>query len=320
MIEVDGVSKVYRAVEREPGLSGALRSLWNRKTREVAAVTDLRFEVAAGEAVGLLGPNGAGKTTTLKMLTGLLHPTTGRLRVAGHRPQDREVAFLGSIALVMGQKQQLISDLPATDTFLLHRALYDLDRATWRATVDELVEALGIGEEVSRPVRTLSLGQRMRCELAVALLHRPSVLFLDEPTVGLDVEVTVALRAFLARYRERTGATLVLTSHDMGDVGALVDRILLVDRGRLRFDGPIDGFRGRFGSGRRLVVRGVDLALGDLGFAMEGAQRWVTTVPVAEANGLLARVLQRHPSADLTVHDPPLDEVLAAAFGEGRRA
>ncbi len=321
-IAVLGLTKVYRVPVKAPGVLGSVRSLWSRETREIRAVDGVSFEIASGERVGFLGPNGAGKTTTLKMLTGLLHPTSGDVRVAGARPQDRDRAFLQAITLVMGQKQQLIWDLPARETFLLNRALYDVSPADFARTLDELTTLLDLGAFLDQPVRNLSLGQRMRCELVAALLHCPGVLFLDEPTIGLDVEVQVQLRRFLRDYNGRTGATLMLTSHDMHDVAAIVDRLILIDKGVVRFDGTLDAFRRKFGTGRQLSVRvpeegGADLGM--FGLTSDGPGRWTTTVPAADVNALLARLLERDSAAEVTVADPPLDEVLARAFGESRK-
>ncbi len=313
MIAVDGLTKCYRVPVPEPGLRGSLRALWRPTVKEVRAVDGISFSIAPGERVGFLGPNGAGKTTTLKMLTGLLHPTAGRVSVLGHRPQDRDPDFLKAITLVMGQKQQLLWDLPAGETFRLHRALYDLPHAAWRAALDELIALLDLAPFLDQPVRNLSLGQRMRCELAAALLHRPSVLFLDEPTIGLDVEVQAQVRRFIRAYNQAHGATVLLTSHDMHDVRAIVDRLILIDRGTLRYDGTLDAFHRAYAPGRQLSAV-TDADLSGLGFAREGGG-WSRTAPAAEVNALLAAVLQRAPAADVTVADPPLEETLARAFG-----
>lgn len=319
-VEVHDLVKVYRVPVKAPGLAASLRSLWHREYREVRAVDGLSFGIEQGARVGFLGPNGAGKTTTLKMLTGLLHPTSGTIRVAGHRPQARERDFLRSVTLVMGQKQQLLWDLPPSETLELNRALFDLDARAWRDARDELVELLQIGDVIDRPTRNLSLGQRMRCELAAALIHRPRVLFLDEPTIGLDVEVQAVVRRFVADYSRRHGATVLLTSHDMGDVAHIADRILLIDEGCLRFDGDLPDLARRFGDGRRLVVRGPEAGLEDLGFVPAGSRAWALTAHAAEVNRRLAAVLARHPDADVTVSDPPLEDVLRNAFGAGRRS
>jgi ABC-2 type transport system ATP-binding protein len=320
LIETVNLRKVYRVPEKDPGFAGTLRSLWSRRFRDVVAVDGIDLRVKPGERIGLLGPNGAGKTTTLKMLTGLLHPTSGSCSVAGRRPQDRHPDFLRAITLVMGQKQQLLWDLPATDTFLLNRALYDLEPAAYARTVDELVTLLDLSSFLQRPVRNLSLGQRMRCELAAALLHRPTVLFLDEPTIGLDVEVQASVRAFVRDWNVRHGATVVLTSHDMNDVAALADRIVLVDLGVVRFDGSIADLNERFGAGRKLTVQGAGTeAVGALGFSAAPGGGFVQIVPRAEVNGLLVRVLEACPHADVSVADPPLEEVLTRAFGQTRQ-
>jgi ABC-2 type transport system ATP-binding protein len=253
------------------------------------------------------------------MLTGLLHPTSGTVRVAGYRPQERARDFLRRVTLVMGQKQQLLWDLPPTETFELNRALFDIPRPAYRETLDELVELLELSSFIDQPSRNLSLGQRMRCELAASLLHRPSVLFLDEPTIGLDVEVQALVRRFIGTYNARHGATVVLTSHDMDDVAALVDRVILIDKGILRFDGTLDALSRRFGDGRRLVVRGPGEVLQPLGFEATADRRWQATVHADEVNRLLAAVLQQLPSANISVSDPPLEDVLRKAFGAHRQ-
>ena len=314
MIRVRDLTKVYRVPVKEAGFWASVRSIWNRRFREVRAVDGISFAIEPGERVGFLGPNGAGKTTTLKMLTGLLHPTAGEIEVAGHRPQDRASAFLEQITLVMGQKQQLLWDLPPTETFALNRALFDIPRDEFAETVAELTELLGLADFLDRRTRNLSLGQRMRAELAAALLHRPRVLFLDEPTIGLDVQVQALVRQFIAEYNRRHGATIVLTSHDMSDVQNIARRILLIDQGVLRFDGSLAELSARFGGGRRVVVQGAGPGLQELGFSLADG-RAVATVERGEVNELLHAVLQRSPSAEVTVEDPPLEDVITRAFG-----
>jgi ABC-2 type transport system ATP-binding protein len=321
MIEVRGLEKSFRVHRREPGLGAALRSLFRRRYDEVPAVRGVSFTVREGERVGFLGPNGAGKTTTLKMLAGLLHPTRGEARVEGHVPWLREDAFLGQITLVMGQKQQLLWDLPPTETFELNRAIYGVDRASFRRDVDELVALLSLGEVVSKPTRQLSLGERMKCELVAALVHRPRVLFLDEPTIGLDVAMQAALRGFLRRYNEERGATLLLTSHDMDDVRALCPRVLLIDQGALTFDGSLDALVRKIRPIKRIAVRfsgaveahRVD-ALGEVVSRDEGGA--TLQVDAARAGAAVAAALASLPVADLTVEDPPLEEILASLFAQ----
>ncbi|WP_395016321.1 ATP-binding cassette domain-containing protein [Dongia sp.] len=237
MIEVEGLVKHYKVTKREGGFRKSLRTFFKRERETVKAVDGIGFAIPKGEIVGFLGPNGAGKTTTLKMLAGLLHPTAGTLSVAGFRPQDRQRDFLGTISMVLGQKQQLIWDLPPSDTFLLNKEIYGIADADYRERIGELTEMLGLATLVTRQARKLSLGERMKCELAAALIHRPQVLFLDEPTIGLDVNMQQVLRDFIADYNQRTGATILLTSHYMADVTALCKRVIVIDRGKLIFDG-----------------------------------------------------------------------------------
>ena len=316
-IRVEGLTKVFKTPVKQPGFWASVRSLWDRQYKEVRAVDGVTLTIEPGERVGFLGPNGAGKTTTLKMLTGLLHPTSGTIEVDGYRPQARDTAFLKRITLVMGQKQQLLWDLPPVETFLLNRALYDIPHAQYTETLTELTKLLDLGGFLDRPVRSLSLGQRMRAELAAALLHRPTILFLDEPTIGMDVEVQAIVRAFILTWNKRFEATVMLTSHDMTDVGAIAKRIVLIDQGAIRYDGDLEGLALRFGNGRRVLVTGPEAVLAPMGFlpAADGDERRVRTVPAAEVNALLTAVLARLPDATVTVADPPLEEVLRAAFG-----
>jgi ABC-2 type transport system ATP-binding protein len=278
---------------------------------------DVSFRIAPGERVGFLGPNGAGKTTTLKMLSGLLYPTAGRVTVGGFVPQDRHPAFLQQITLVMGQKQQLLWDLPAEESFELNRAMYGVERADFRRTLDELVAMLRAEPLLQKPVRNLSLGERMKCELIAALVHRPSVLFLDEPTIGLDVEMQVQVRQFIAEHNRSTGATVLLTSHYMQDIAALTPRLLIIDQGRLRYDGDLAALSREVAPERRVVVRSVVPELLPLGFVAQGAGM-VATVPAAETNALIQRTLQIAPLVELGVEVPPLEEVIARVFREGR--
>ena len=319
-IRVHELTKVYRVPVKEPGFAASVRSLWDRKYKEVRAVDAVSFAIEPGERIGFLGPNGAGKTTTLKMLTGLLHPTSGTCSVAGYTPKERNPAFLRTITLVMGQKQQLMWDLPPTETFHLNRALYDIPKPAFTEALTELTELLELAPFLSQPVRSLSLGQRMRAELAAALLHRPKILFLDEPTIGMDVEVQALVRKFVVEYNRRHDATVMLTSHDMQDVSAMARRILLIDQGVVRFDGTLEALRERFGTGRRVLVRGTEADLAGLGFVKseDESGALVATVEPDQVNVLLAAVLARLPKADVTVADPPLEEVLRHAFGDLR--
>jgi ABC-2 type transport system ATP-binding protein len=284
-------------------------------------VRDLSFTIESGERVGFLGPNGAGKTTTLKILAGLMHPTSGQVTVAGFVPQRREAAFLKRITLVMGQKQQLLWDLPPSETFALNRALYDVPEAEFAVTMKELVELLDIGEVSRKPTRQLSLGERMKCELAAALLHRPSVLFLDEPTIGLDVSMQLAVREFIRRYNERSEATVLLTSHYMDDVASLCRRVIVIDQGRLLHDGDLaDLVRSRKAMKRVALKLSGPLdraALERLGTVVElEPGRALLQVKQEDLRDAVGFLLGKAEVTDLTVEDPPLEEVMRELFAD----
>jgi ABC-2 type transport system ATP-binding protein len=327
VIQVQGLSKHYRVHRRPPGLGAAFRSLFHREYQTVRAVDGIDFSVGEAERVGFLGPNGAGKTTTLKMLAGLLHPTAGSVNVGGHVPRRREPEFLKKITLVMGQKQQLLWDLPPAETFALNRAIYEIPRARFERTVRDLSDLLELGELVDKPTRQLSLGERMKCELAAALLHEPRVLFLDEPTIGLDVGMQAIVRRFIREYNERTGATVLLTSHYMEDVLQLCPRVIVIDHGRLVYDGDLRALALRIRPDKRIVVRrtaggdgtpfATELARFGSVVAAE-ADEATLQVPAEEVSSAVARLLAAFPIADLTVQDPPLEEVFAELFRAGR--
>ena len=253
-IRVRGLRKTYDVPEREGGVVAAAGSLLRRRTRAVNAVAGIDFDVAPGEIVGFLGPNGAGKTTTLKMLSGLLYPTAGEVDVLGHVPWKREASYLGRMTLIMGQRNQLAWDIPVVDSYELNRAIYGVSTTDFRERLDELVDLLDLGDLIRKPVRNLSLGERMKVEIAGSLLHRPDVLFLDEPTIGLDVTMQRRIRSFLAAYNERTGATTLLTSHYMADVEALCRRVIVIHHGVLLYDGDLAGLVARFAPSKTIVL------------------------------------------------------------------
>jgi ABC-2 type transport system ATP-binding protein len=318
-IAVRGLTKVYRVHQREAGLAAALKSVVRRRYKEVRAVSDLSFSIASGERVGFLGPNGAGKTTTLKMLSGLLHPTAGSIDVAGYVPQRREPAFLKRITLVMGQKQQLLWDLPPADTFDQNRAIYDIPHDVFRETMAELDELLDLSEIAKKPTRQLSLGERMKCELAAALLHRPDVLFLDEPTIGLDVGMQLAVREFIRRYNERRAATVLLTSHYMDDVLALCPRVIVIDSGKLRYDGDLPTLVHSVRPQKRIALRfgsPPDRALLErVGTVVEyEPTRAVLEVTQASLRDAVSHLVGQVSVTDLTIEDPPLEEVMRELF------
>jgi ABC-2 type transport system ATP-binding protein len=325
VIDVRGLTKHYRVHRRPPGLGAALRSIFHRSYETVKAVDGIDFHVAAGERVGFLGPNGAGKTTTLKMLSGLLHPTAGELEVAGFVPRRRQAAFLQKITLVMGQKQQLLWDLPPSETFALNRAIYDIPPARFHETVAELTRLLELQDLVDKPTRQLSLGERMKCELAAALLHRPQVLFLDEPTIGLDVSMQATVRAFVRAYNERFGASVLLTSHYMDDVVALCPRVIVIDRGRIIHDGDLRQLALAVRPDKRIVVKlgrpvpEPELSRFGTVVSADGAQA-VLQVAAGDVSAAVGRVLAAFPVSDLTVEDPPLEEVMSELFRSSRQA
>jgi ABC-2 type transport system ATP-binding protein len=323
MIEVRKLSKTFKVHKRPPGLWPAIRSLFRRTYEVVRALDDVSFDIAAGERVGFLGPNGAGKTTTLKILSGLLYPSSGEARVAGFIPRERSPDFLRTITLVMGQRQQLLWDLPPAETFAMNRALFDLSRVDADKTLAELIELLEIGPLIHKPTRQLSLGERMKCELAAALIHRPRVLFLDEPTIGLDVSMQARMRQFVRDYNERHGATVMLTSHYMEDVAALCPRIIVIDKGHLVYDGDLRGLARRIRPEKRITVRlaspaDAELLAGVGKLVRSSDTEAVLSVPAERLNDALREVLAALPARDLSVEDPPLEEVMREVFQQGR--
>jgi ABC-2 type transport system ATP-binding protein len=316
-IHLHELCKTYRVPERETGMNAALKSLFHRRMQEVQAVNGLTFDLFPGEIVGFLGPNGAGKTTTLKMLSGLLHPTGGEGRVLGFVPWKRERAFLRQITLVMGQRNQLVWDIPAADSFELNRVIYRLPAADFRRTLGELTELLELGPLLKKPVRNLSLGERMKCEIAAALLHRPQVVFLDEPTIGLDVTMQRRIRAFIAEYNHRSGATVLLTSHYMADVAALCKRVIVIHHGRLLYDGDLTDLVQQFTAHKTIVVQLEDCqadlhTYGEVLNCEDG--RFTLRVPKAQTAHVTERLLADLPVIDLLVEDPPIEEVIDQVF------
>jgi ABC-2 type transport system ATP-binding protein len=320
-IHVAELSKVFNVPVRDAGLKAAIRGLVRRTSREVVAVAGVGFDIAPGEVVGFLGPNGAGKTTTLKMLSGLLHPTSGEISVLGYVPSRREPEFLAQMTLVMGNRNQLQWDLPAADSFELNRAIYRIPRPAFEAQRDELVEVLEVGDLLTKPVRNLSLGERMKMEIVGALLHRPTVLFLDEPTIGLDVDMQRRIRTFIADYNRRHGACVLLTSHYMADVEALCRRVIVIHRGQILFDGELAALADRFGAHKTigvLIDGEADAArLSAFGEVISSdAGRTVLRVDRRDAPDIAARLLSEFAVVDLTVEDPSIEDVISEVFAE----
>ncbi|MEQ8975851.1 MAG: ATP-binding cassette domain-containing protein [Coleofasciculus sp. C1-SOL-03] len=322
IVVAQNLSKVYPVAVKQPGIKGTLTHFLRRKYRSVVAVQNVSFEIGMGEVVGFLGPNGAGKTTTLKMLTGLVHPSGGEVKVAGHQPFQREANFLQTITLVMGQKQQLLWDLPALDSLRINAAVYGISHNQFQRRVGELAEMLSLEAKLTQPVRKLSLGERMKAELLAALLHQPQVLFLDEPTLGLDVNAQLAVRNFLREYNQRTGATVLLTSHYMADITALCQRVLLIYEGQMIYDGSLEGLLNRFAPYREVKVElAQPLSKEELsGYAeieaVDGlAVRFL--VQREKLTSTVARILADLEVIDLTVSDPPIEEVIGRVFRAG---
>ncbi len=321
-IETKGLTKDYRSPLKEPGLWGGVKSLFDRQYKDTRAVDGVSFQIEEGELVGFLGANGAGKTTTLKMLSGLLTPTAGSATALGHVPWKRESDFQRSISLVMGQRSQLWWEIPAYETFKLNQAIYGLSEADFREHLDELVELLDLGEHLSVPVKKLSLGQRMRAELAAALLHRPRLLLLDEPTIGLDVIMQKKVREFVKVYNKRYGATIMLTSHNMTDVVELCKRVIVIEKGRLLYDGPLDRLVERYADHKILRARfttPVDPAdLKILGAVIKYEDSTITLeVPRAQMAASAAALLRSYPVADLNVEEVAIDDIVRRLFTHG---
>ena len=329
MIEVQHLTRVFRTYKKVPGFWGGVKGLFKREFEETAAAKDISFSIREGEFVGFLGPNGAGKTTTLKMLSGLIYPTSGTARVAGFDPTKRENAYRRIFALVLGQKNQLWWDLPAIESFNLLRAIYAIPEDDFKKTLDELVTLLDVGRKLNVMVRELSLGERMKMELIAALLHRPRVLFLDEPTIGLDVVSQKAVRQFLRDYNRRHRVTILLTSHYMADIKELCERVIVIHKGTKIYDGALDRLEAS-GGARKKIVTFVPAAEGANGGAQAFPETWrsshatqttraedgkfTLTVPSDKVVAVSQEVLSAGPVADITIEDVPLEDVIAELF------
>ena len=319
-VHIKNLRKIYIVSQQEAGARAALKGLVQRRKLEIPAVDGISFDLTPGEIVGFLGPNGAGKTTTLKMLSGLLHPSAGEVTVLGYVPWKRERAFLRQITLVMGQRNQLVWDIPALHSFELNRAIYNIPAEDYRRMLAELTELLELGPLLHKPVRNLSLGERMKCEIAAALLYRPSVVFLDEPTIGLDVTMQRRIRSFIVEYNRRFGATVLLTSHYMADVEALCRRVIIIHHGRLLFDGDLSTLVQKFTEHKTIIVQLGDCqadlqSYGEVVSCADG--RFTLRVPKAETAHVTERLLADLPVIDLLVEDTPIEEVIERVFAQG---
>lgn len=322
IIVAENLNKSYPVAIKNPGIRGTITHFFRRNYRLIKAVQDVSFTIEPGEIVGFLGPNGAGKTTTLKMLTGLIHPSSGLVKVGGFVPFRRQETFLQKITLVMGQKQQLIWDLPALDSLKINAAVYNISDKEFQHRVGELTEMLGLEGKLTQPVRKLSLGERMKAEILAALLHRPQVLFLDEPTLGLDVNAQVGVRNFLKEYNQLYQATILLTSHYMADITALCPRVLLIHEGKLMYDGSLEGLLESFAPYREIYVELAQvlplaqlMSYGDVQMVEGRAVRFI--VQQEALTQTVSRILADLAVVDLTVTEPPVEEVIGRVFQKG---
>lgn len=319
LIKVEHLSKKFRTYQKTPGFLGSLKSFVVRKYFDVNAVSDISFAIDEGELIGFIGPNGAGKTTTLKCLSGLIHPSEGKVSVLGHEPFKRNPAFLRQISLVMGQKNQLWWDLPPMETFLLNKEIYQIPEMEFKDRIEELSELLDVKDVLNTQTRKLSLGQRMKCELMAAIIHTPKILFLDEPTIGLDVVVQEKLRNFIREYNIKHKATILLTSHYMQDVKELCKRVIIIDHGKIMYDGMLDSVVKKF-SGKKVITvtfeRPVDRSrLVQLGTIESYENRKVRLiVPLQKANHATAKLLDEYEIEDLNIEEPDIEEVIRSVF------
>lgn len=318
-IIVKNLTKDFKIYKKKPGLWGSIESLWNREYTTLTAVNDVSFEIDSGEIIGFIGQNGAGKTTTLKMLSGLLYPTTGTVEVLGYTPWDRKPEFQKQFALVMGQKNQLWWDLPAQETFLLNKAIYEISDAQYKRTLNTLVDLLDVGDIIGVQVRKLSLGQRMKCELIAALLHNPKVLFLDEPTIGLDVVMQKTLRDFIKQYNREFNATIILTSHYMEDVKELCKRVIIVDHGKKVFDGKLTDIIDNYARNKILsltfssdVTKKQLQAFGQV--KTHDGDVATLLVPRKTAAREASKILDKLPVQDLNIEEPPIEAIIREVF------
>lgn len=319
IIKVDHLKRFYSVYKKEPGFIGSVKSFINRKYEDVKAVEDISFTIEKGELVGFIGPNGAGKTTTLKCLSGLLYPTSGKISVLGFEPYKREYDFLRKIGLIMGQKNQLWWDLPPTETFIVYKEIYGISDKEYKKVLKELVDLLGIQDILKIPVKRLSLGQRMKCELVASLIHKPQVLFLDEPTIGLDLVVQRNLRQFIKEYNRRYESTILLTSHYMGDVEELCKRIIIIDKGKILYDGLLNSLIKKYTFDKKLrillrnKVKPEELAkFGEIiNYSFPKAELSVKSEEVSKATG---QILNKFQIEDLIIEEPEAEDIIREIF------
>ena len=318
VIKTNNLSKQFRVYEKPAGLIGSLKSLFNNKFKEIHAVENINLEIHEGEIVGFLGPNGAGKTTTLKMLSGLLFPTNGNATVLGYVPWERPVEFRKAFSLVMGQKSQLWWDLPASDSFELHKEIYKIDTVKFKKNVGELTEIFQVANLLNKPVRELSLGERMKLELIASLLHDPKLLLLDEPTIGLDVVAQSAMHRCLYEFNQTRKITILLTSHYMRDVETLCSRILVISGGKMVYDGQLQGLKDEFGKEKLIKIQFKNLVPDQVFSKFEQLEinGGIVRLRVSKNDvpSVLAVVSQCEEVLDISIEDPPIEEVIEKLF------
>lgn len=321
VISVNGLTKYYNVYQKEPGFVGSVKSLFNRKHYDAKAVDGISFSIAEGELIGFIGPNGAGKTTTLKCLSGLLYPTSGEVSVLGYTPFERKNQFLKQIALVMGQKNQLWWDLPAIDSFLLNKEIYEVPERKFKETLDELTELLDIKDILNVQVKKLSLGQRMKCELTAALIHSPKVLFLDEPTIGLDVVMQKKLRDFVKEYNKTYKSTIILTSHYMEDVRQLCERVIIIDHGKILYDGKLSEIVKEYAVNKYLSVTFSEQVDREKLKKLGKIERYefpkvVLSVPFEKTKHVAAKLLESFPVDDINIEEPDIEDTIREIFSK----
>ncbi|MEG6522504.1 ABC transporter ATP-binding protein [Desulfotomaculum sp. 1211_IL3151] len=323
LIEVKHLYKQYDVAKRQEGMWGAVRSLFHREYLSKMAVQDISFTIKAGEVVGYIGPNGAGKSTTIKMLTGILVPTSGDILINGIVPYKERQKNARQIGVVFGQRTQLWWDLPAIESFELLKQVFQIPQQRYRKNMDTFAEILGLGEFMQTPVRQLSLGQRMRADIAASLLHDPSILFLDEPTIGLDVVAKERMRTFIKEINQERGVTVILTTHDMSDIEKLCRRMILIDKGQVMYDGELAKIKEKFGQHRLLII---DLEGEESGFSMAGAEvireegnrKWLRfNRRQISASQLINQISERYEIKDLAISDPEIDEMIRQIYEKG---
>ncbi len=324
IISVKNLTKSFRVYKKEPGFIGSIKSLINRKYYDKKAVDNISFEIEEGELIGFIGPNGAGKTTTLKCLSGLIYPTSGEVSVLGFKPFDRKSSFLKQISLLMGQKNQLWWDLPPMETFLLNKEIYEVSDAKFKQVIDELISLLDISDVVNIQTRKLSLGQRMKCELVAQLIHSPKILFLDEPTIGLDVVMQQKLRDFIRQYNRKYNATIILTSHYMEDVKELCKRIIVIDHGKIFFDGLLENITKKYSEDKYLSIvfeKPVQKSELEKYGKIKSYESTKVTLIVnrLKSNEIVSKLLQDFLIIDLNIEEPDIQEIIRNLFASNKK-